>query len=111
MKNVPCKKNDEEDLFTVLKKQKENPIIKKKFTLLSETNVPEPEYFETQVPAKENGYLTVLKNVPFLLVMLGNFPAIMGLYIPYIFLPGVRVSFVNSKTYIFIFSRLRNKEA
>ena len=68
------------------------PIIKKKFTLLSETNVPEPEYFETQVPAKENGYLRVLKNVPFLLVMLGNFPAIMGLYIPYIFLPGVRLA-------------------
>ena len=97
MKNVPCKKNDEEDLFTVLKKQKENPIIKKKLTFISETNIPELEYIETQVPAKKNGYLTVLKNVPFLLVMLGNFPAIMGLYIPYIFLPGVRVSIVNSQ--------------
>jgi hypothetical protein len=96
MKNVPCKKNDEEDLFTVLKKPDETPIIKKKPTFISETNIPEPEYIETQVPAKKNGYLTVLKNVPFLLVMLGNFPAIMGLYIPYIFLPGVRVSFVNS---------------
>ena len=96
MKNVPCKKNDEEDLFAVIKKQNENPILKKKLTFISETNIPEPEYIETQVPAKKNGYLTVLKNVPFLLVMLGNFPAIMGLYIPYIFLPGVRVSFVNS---------------
>ena len=96
MKSVPYKKKDEEDLFTVLKKQKENPIIKKKLTFLSESNVPEPEYNETDVSAKENGYKTVLKNVPFLLVMLGNFPAIMGLYIPYIFLPGVRVSFVNS---------------
>ena len=92
MKSVPYKKKDEEDLFTVLKKQKENPIIKKKLTFLSESNVPEPEYIETQVHAKENGYITVLKNVPFLLVMLGNFPAIMGLYIPYIFLPGVRLA-------------------
>jgi len=89
MRSVPTKKKDEEDLFTVLKQQKENPIIKKKLTFLSESNVPEPEFIEAQVPAKENGYLTVLKNVPFLLVMLGNFPAIMGLYIPYIFLPGI----------------------
>ena len=96
MKSVPYKERDEEDLFTVIKKQKENPIIKKKLTILSESNVPKPEYFETQVSAKENRYLAVLKNVPFLLVMLGNFPAIMGLYIPYIFLPGVRVCIVNS---------------
>ena len=95
MRSVPTKKKDEEDLFTVLKQQKENPIIKKKLTVLSESNVPEPEFIEAQVPAKENGYLTVLKNVPFLLVMLGNFPAIMGLYIPYIFLPGVRINFVK----------------
>merc|ERR1719436_2032761 len=38
---------------------------------------------------EENGYLTVLKNLPFSLVMLGNLPAVMGLYIPYMFLPGI----------------------
>jgi hypothetical protein len=29
------------------------------------------------------------RNVPFLLVMIGNLPAVMGLYIPYMFLPAV----------------------
>jgi len=89
MKSVPRKEKDKEDLFTVLKQQKENPIIKKQLTFLSGSNVPDPEYIETQVQTKKNEYLKVLKNVPFLLVMLGNFPAIMGLYIPYIFLPGI----------------------
>merc|ERR1711902_147115 len=37
----------------------------------------------------QNGYVTVLKNLPFFLVMLANLPAVMGLYIPYMFLPGI----------------------
>merc|ERR1712088_72970 len=37
----------------------------------------------------ENGYVTVLKNLPFFLVMLANLPAVMGLYIPYMYLPGI----------------------
>jgi hypothetical protein len=40
-------------------------------------------------PEPENGYLTVLKNKPFVLVMIANLPAVMGLYIPYMYLPGV----------------------
>ena len=46
---------------------------------------------------KENGYLTVLKNTPFLCVMLANLPAVMGLYIPYMFLPGVSALSVLSQ--------------
>jgi hypothetical protein len=30
-----------------------------------------------------------IRNVPFLMVMIGNLPAVMGLYIPYMFLPAV----------------------
>ena len=47
---------------------------------------------ETALVEKENRYLTVLKNVPFLNVIFGNLPAVMGLHIPYMFLPGVSIS-------------------
>ena len=59
-----------------IKKDEEN------VTLIEEsTNSEEKE--------EESGYLAVIKNVPFLCVMLANLPAVMGLYIPYMFLPGV----------------------
>ena len=35
-------------------------------------------------------YKNLMKNVPFLLIMVGNLPAVMGLYIPYVYLPSVR---------------------
>ena len=109
MKPVPRKQKDEEDSITEMKKQNENPIIKNGASVAKEeidfidgsaapesleaddSNLVKTETeTETVVVEKENGYLTVLKNVPFLLVMLGNLPAVMGLYIPYMFLPGVR---------------------
>jgi len=34
-------------------------------------------------------YKNLVKNVPFLLIMIGNLPAVMGLYIPYMFLPSM----------------------
>lgn len=34
-------------------------------------------------------YKKLLKNPPFLLIMIGNLPAVMGLYIPYMFLPSM----------------------
>ena len=78
MKPVPRANKDDEDSITELKKQNEKDGDK------AETS----EEVAVVVP-KENGYLTVLKNVPFLCVMLANLPAVMGLYIPYMFLPGV----------------------
>ena len=80
MKPVPRPANEDGDSITELKRQNEAPIIKK------EAQVGEKA---KETGAKENGYLTVLKNIPFVCVMLANLPAVMGLYIPYMFLPGV----------------------
>ena len=106
MKPVPKKQKDDEDSITELKKQNENPIIKNGACVatnedntidgsvvpaLEEDNSKLVEEEVKVVPVeKENGYITVLKNIPFLFVMLGNLPAVMGLYITYMFLPGVR---------------------
>ena len=87
MKPVPRKPKDDEDSITEIKKQNENPIIKK-----DKDDVALIENKEEAVVTKENGYLVVMKNVPFLAIMLANLPAVMGLYIPYMFLPGVRFS-------------------
>ena len=86
MKPVPRQQKEDGDSITELKKQNEAPIIKKE--ALIEDRADEDEEV-TVVAPKENGYLTVIKNVPFLCVMLANLPAVMGLYIPYMFLPGV----------------------
>ena len=90
MRPVPRKPKDDEDSITEIKKQNENPIIKKEKddVALIEDKAGEEE----AVTTKENGYLVVMKNVPFLAIMLANLPAVMGLYIPYMFLPGVRSS-------------------
>ena len=80
MKSVPQKEQSEEDFFSNIK-QSQSPILKNNKCNNKTT---------TSTASKENGYLTTLKNIPCLLVMLGNIPAIMGLYIPYMFLPGVR---------------------
>jgi len=80
MKSVPKKEQSEEDFFSDIKQSVESPILKNKKCTDNSTASP---------PSKENGYLTTLKNIPCLLVMLGNIPAIMGLYIPYMFLPGI----------------------
>ena len=108
MKPVPRKQNDEEDSITEMTKAEWNPSIKnganfekEEMDFIDTAGAPssldaedsklantEAET-ETAVIEKENGYLKVLKNVPFLMVMLGNLPAVMGLYIPYMFLPGV----------------------
>ena len=90
MKPVPRKAKDEEDSITELKKQtEERPIIKQQEAPDTCCATKEAPKEEAKEAAKENGYLTVIKNVPFLCVMLANLPAVMGLYIPYMFLPGV----------------------
>ena len=90
MKPVPRKAKDEEDSITELKKQtEERPIIKQQEAPDTCCATKEAPKGEAKEAAKENGYLTVIKNVPFLCVMLANLPAVMGLYIPYMFLPGV----------------------
>lgn len=78
MKPVPRTNKDDEDSIIELKKNNEKDGDKAEDS--EEVTVAAP---------KENGYLTVLKNVPFLCVMLANLPAVMGLYIPYMFLPGM----------------------
>ena len=112
MKTVPHKKSDDEDSVTEIKKQNESPIIKKESNISTETDGSEQKDNDDEnvVLPKENGYLTVLKNVPFLLVMLGNLPAVMGLYIPYMFLPGVRVSCLRILDQYFYSCRSHNKE-
>jgi len=105
MKPVPHKKKDDEDSITEMKNRNENPIIKNGAGGIKEemdfidgatptsTEADEAKLVKTEndsvivTQPKENGYITVLKNVPFLMVMLGNLPAVMGLYIPYVFLP------------------------
>ena len=82
MKPVPRKPRDDEDSITELKKQNESLVKLEKEQDDNSEN-------EIATDKKENGYLTVLKNVPFLCLMLANLPAVMGLYIPYMFLPGV----------------------
>jgi len=90
MKPVPRKAKDEEDSITELKKQtEERPIIKQQEAPDTCCATKEAPKEEAKEAAKENGYLTVIKNVPFLCVMLANLPAVMGLYIPYMFLPGI----------------------
>jgi len=87
MKPVPRNKKDDEDSITELKNKNEAPILKRGDALTDEKEEGTEEV--TVTTPKENGYLTVLKNVPFLCVMLANLPAVMGLYIPYMFLPGI----------------------
>jgi len=82
MKPVPRKPRDDEDSITELKKQNESLVKLEKEQDDNSEN-------EIATDKKENGYLTVLKNVPFLCLMLANLPAVMGLYIPYMFLPGI----------------------
>ena len=81
MKPVPRTNKEDEDSITELKKQNEKDG--------DDTAVDTEEVKVAAAAPKENGYLTVLKNAPFLCVMLANLPAVMGLYIPYMFLPGV----------------------
>ena len=121
MKPVPHKQKDDEDSITEMKKQNENPIIKNGASLSTDMELKEASKAEeslendnsklvkaeeepsTEVKA-ENGYLTVLKNVPFLMVMLGNLPAVMGLYIPYMFIPKVEhIHIIDLNCYIFTF--------
>merc|ERR1719412_2938644 len=90
MKPVPRRAKDEEDSITELKKQtEERPIIKQQEAPDTCCATKEAPKEEAKEAAKGNGYLTVIKNVPFLCVMLANLPAVMGLYIPYMFLPGI----------------------
>jgi len=103
MKPVPRPKTEDEDSVTELKKHN-GAILKndKAFTASKEEmdfidNNEEPVKTTTLLPLhdteeekpQQNGYLTVLKNLPFFLVMLANLPAVMGLYIPYMYLPGI----------------------
>ena len=86
MKPVPRTNKDDEDSITELKKLNEK-----------DGDTGEAGKEVTVVSPKENGYLTVLKNMPFLCVMLANLPAVMGLYIPYIYLPGVSALSLSSR--------------
>ena len=80
MKPVPMPTKDEENSITEIKEN--NKKEKENEALIEESATAEKK-------EEENGYLTVIKNIPFLCVMLANLPAVMGLYIPYMFLPGV----------------------
>ena len=104
MKPVPKPSIADDDSVTEMKKQNAN-IIKngKPFNASKEeldfidsndesSKMQKPATTTTTAETElktENGYLTVLKNIPFFLVMLANLPAVMGLYIPYSFLPGM----------------------
>jgi len=102
MKPVPKPKPGDDDSLAEFKKEN-GSIIKndKAFTASKEemefidSSDTQPKVAETQgqpeleQAKQENGYLTVLKNLPFFLVMLSNLPAVMGLYIPYMYLPGI----------------------
>jgi len=105
MRPVPSGNSSDDDSIAEIKKQ--NPIIKKKAFNASKEEIdymdgesetapvmekaPEKqeENLEKSEEKQKNGYLRVLSNFPFLLVMLGNLPAVMGLYIPYSFLPAM----------------------
>ena len=89
MKPVPRTNKEDEDSITELKKQNEKDG--------DDTAEDTEEVKVAEAAPKENGYLTVLKNAPFLCVMLANLPAVMGLYIPYMFLPGVSALCVLSQ--------------
>ena len=88
MKPVPMPAKDEENSITEIK----DNIKKETEALIEESSSTAVEKKED---SQENGYLAVIKNVPFLCVMLANLPAVMGLYIPYMFLPGVSSFFVG----------------
>jgi len=101
MKPVPKPANEDEDSLAEIKKENASIIKKDKAFNASkeemdfidnneESNkVVESRREEEPEVKTENGYLTVLKNPPFFLVMLSNLPAVMGLYIPYMYLPGI----------------------
>ena len=96
MKPVPRTNKDDEDSITELKKLNEK-----------DGDTAEASKEVTVVSPKENGYLTVLKNMPFLCVMLANLPAVMGLYIPYIYLPGVSALSLSLSLSLSVLSRLK----
>jgi len=96
MKPVPLRKPDEEDSMTELKaKEKENesgPYSNAEFDYMDGENGSVDPKHETQVDIKKSektGIWKTLRNPAFLLIMLGNLPAVMGLYIPYMFLPAM----------------------
>jgi len=105
MKPVPTRKVTKRDSIEEIKEENKKPIIKEKAFNASKEEIDYMDGDEATVKAlpkkdeengknnkqkeEKSGYLTVLKNVPFLLVMLGNLPAVMGLYIPYAFLPAL----------------------
>ena len=94
MKPVPKPSTADDDSVTEMKRENLNFVKNSKSFINIDSN---KECCETQKPAAiieadlktDSGSLTVLKNIPFLLVMLANLPAVMGLYIPYMFLPGM----------------------
>jgi len=100
MKPVPIKKKDEEDSICELKKQntelkdmKEGPYADEDIAFIDGQGEGEKPAIQHNTDNKQekskSGVLTLLKNPAFLMIMIANLPAVMGLYIPYMFLPAM----------------------
>lgn len=95
MKPVPLKKPDEEDSLTEIKRENTSagPYSDAEFDYMDgeKVNGREQLQLETQTEEKpvNGGICQTLRNPAFLLIMLANLPAVMGLYIPYMFLPAM----------------------
>jgi len=95
MKPVPRGDGQDDDSITEAKKQnaiKAFNASKEELDFIDNNEeAVKIEHKNTDVEEKgeKNGYITVLRNIPFLLVFVANLPAVMGLYIPYMYLPGI----------------------
>jgi MFS family permease len=94
MKPVPLRKPDEEDSVTEMKRQNDSgPYSDAEFDYMDGEKIPASEELKLETQVEENapktGICQTLRNPAFLLIMLGNLPAVMGLYIPYMFLPAM----------------------
>merc|ERR1719167_632671 len=79
MKSVPDKREHDEEKFNPNKR----PILKKGVFKKDEIVAEEVE------AGQKPGAFAVFKSYPYLLVAFANLPALMALYIPYMFIPGM----------------------
>ena len=86
MKSVPPKENKNEDLLEIEKTDC------RKCKVIKSDSDDDMEEVREKIP---NNNVKVLKNIPFALIAFGNIPAMMALYLPYMFLPGVSINFAT----------------
>ncbi|XP_023323773.1 monocarboxylate transporter 3 [Eurytemora carolleeae] len=100
MKPVPRKPADEEDDDSITELKKENkmkelgPYAEEEIAFMDGNNetkvLAEPVEAVVQTQSKpKSGIKTLMTNPAFMMIMVANLPAVMGLYIPYMFLPSV----------------------